>query len=121
MELNKEINIIRNGCYHETKIDEATTIHNNKVRCDNCNKLVPIISGANFKPRNKDYENNIADAWELLADVPLEKKKSIIYLMLKDYATPVDLLYDLLQGSDKRAATIICNAYIAWKENEKDT
>ena len=120
MELNKEINIIRNGCYHETKIDEATTIHNNKVRCDNCNKLVPIISGANFKPRNKDYENNIADAWELFEELP--KKKAYFELENKDYVF-IEVLFNnkLNSFGAETVNKAICKAWIAWKENEKDT
>jgi hypothetical protein len=94
------------------------------------NKKIAKLKGipySNFDPRdvNPNWEENIADAWELFEEIKYQVlivkwadgEYVISYVNAKNIYNPKKIIL----GEAKTAPEAICKAWIAWKENEKDT
>jgi len=116
--MNKRIAELRGECWHELSIADPAIPDVFMPICKHCG--ITVIDAT-----NKDYENSIADAWELVSEMPDFQltKSSLSGRWYAEIAEELNRLqHPIWLGlkSAETAPTAVCKAYIAWKGGQNE-
>lgn len=117
--MNKKIAELKGLCLHDNYDKDYDDPKSNWI-CQDCGKEFTINNYSKLFENDKDWQHNIADAWELMEEILSEGKEetSICGCVSKPRTDWIVEFSDGIEVSAKTAPEAICKAWIAWKKGE---